>query len=274
MESCFISWDAGPAHNARLEGTSRVRALLRLAGFFGITLVHIIRVLWEAAGDRSPGERNGNHGSRILQRWARDLNRALGLDVTVRGTPPENGVLLVSNHRSYMDITAIGELAPVTFLAKQEVSRWPVLGYGCKLAGVVFVDRIDADSRRSSRDRVARRLWQDTSIVVFPEGTSHQGPGLLTFKPGIFQVAARNRFPVMPVGVEYEHPSDAWIGDDTFIRHFMQTFSRRRVRATVTFGPVMKGDDPVKLMKTSWKWIYSTLIPEDADKASIEKKFK
>jgi len=226
-------------------------------------MIHVI-----GASVRNLIHRHTDSGSQkrdmgILQRWARHLNRALGLEVSVKGAPPEDGVLLVSNHRSYMDITAIGELAPVTFLAKHEVSRWPVLGHGCRLVDVVFVDRESAESRRRSRNSVASRLRRGISIVVFPEGTSYEGPGLLTFKPGIFQVAAQNRFPVMPVAISYEDPDDAWVGDDTFFRHFMQTFSKRRIPVTVHFGPIMKGDDPVSLMKSSWKWVSSALSPND-----------
>ncbi len=232
-----------------------LRSLWRLAGYFGITLLHVGRAAAQSARVLAGGARD----RRILHRWALDLNRALGLVVTVRGAPPEDGVLLVSNHRSYMDITAIGALAPVTFLAKKEVSRWPVLGYGCRLVGVVFVDRDSAESRRRSRDEVARRLRNGTSIVIFPEGTSYEGPGLLPFKPGIFQVAAAGGFPVMPVAVHYDDPPDAWVGDDTFIRHFRQTFSKRRVTVTVTFGPLMQDDDAAGLLKSSWQWVNETL---------------
>jgi 1-acyl-sn-glycerol-3-phosphate acyltransferase len=249
--------------NSRREGDrSTARSLVRLVLYFGITLLHVVRASLRKLIRRSAGPATKERDNRILQRWARHLNRARGLEVTVRGAAPEDGVLLVSNHRSYMDITAIGELAPVTFLAKHEVSRWPVLGYGCRLVDVVFVDRESADSRRRSRDGVANRLWRGISIVVFPEGTSYEGPGLLTFKPGIFQVAAQNRFPVMPVAISYNDPDDAWVGDDTFLRHFMQTFSKRRIPVTVHFGPIMKGDDPIRLMKMSWKWVRSALEPE------------
>ncbi len=271
MEQRAISRDTDSTdNNKHLPGNrSNVRALRRLVLYFGITLIHVAGAAVNNLLNGYTGAGSVGRDRRILHRWAIELNRSLGLAVTVRGIPPEDGVLLVSNHRSYMDITAIGELAPATFLAKQEVALWPVLGYGCRLVDVVFVDRDNTDSRRRSREEVARRLWQHTSIVVFPEGTSHEGPGLLSFKPGIFQIAAQNRFPIVPVAVEYEDPRDAWVGDDTFIRHFLQTFSKRKVPVTVTFGPVMKGDDPVRLMKSSWKWIYSSLVTDGKrDRAS------
>ncbi len=262
MKDCpvFRESDHTYEKNKPAGDRSTVRAIWKLFLYFRITLGHVVCVsMHNLIRQHAVSGRDGRD-RHIIQRWAKDLNRALGLEVAVKGSPPEEGVLLVSNHRSYMDITAIGELAPVTFLAKQEVSRWPVLGYGCRLVDVVFVDRDNTGSRRRSREEVARRLWQDTSIVVFPEGTSYEGPGLLTFKPGIFQVAAQNRFPIMPVAIEYDDPDDAWVGDDTFMRHFLQTFSKRRIHITVTFGPIMKGEDPVKLMKSSWKWIYSSLV--------------
>jgi lyso-ornithine lipid O-acyltransferase len=266
MEGCTISWDTESIEKIKkspADDRSRLRALFRLARYFGITLIHVLHAATHNLTHASTDNRSGRGNPRLLQCWASNINQAMGLTVTMQGTPPDAGVLLVSNHRSYMDITAIGELAPVTFLAKQEVARWPVLGRGCRLVDVVFVDRDSADSRRRSKDEVARRLWNNISIVVFPEGTSHEGPGLLTFKPGIFQVAAMGRFPIMPVAVNYEDPSDAWVGNDRFLRHFLQAFSKRQIHVTVTFGPVIIGDDPFKLMKSSWKWIYTTLVPEE-----------
>ncbi len=36
--------------------------------------------------------------------------------------------LVVANHVSWLDIFALSALYPSSFIAKQEMSRWPVLG--------------------------------------------------------------------------------------------------------------------------------------------------
>ena len=262
MQDFTLSWDDNSidrAERSAREIKSSWRAVIRLLQFFGITLFHIMRFTRDHVGGVLFKKKKAINGTSYLQEWARHCNREMGLKVTVQGNPPQEGALLVSNHRSYMDITAIGEIIPTTFLAKREVSRWPVLGYGCRLVNVVFVDRESPESRQKSREEISERIANGISIVVFPEGTSYAGPGLLTFKPGVFRTAAHGRVRVVPVAVEYEDPSDAWVGEDTFIRHFMQTFSKPDIRVTVSFGPVLQSEVPDELIKLSRAWIHSTL---------------
>jgi 1-acyl-sn-glycerol-3-phosphate acyltransferase len=239
---------------------SKWRAVARLFQFFGITTLYIMRFTRDHIGGMILKKKKFINGTYYLQDWARHCNRKMGVRVTVQGNPPEKGALLTSNHRSYMDITAIGEIIPTTFLAKREVSRWPVLGYGCKLVNVVFVDRESPESRQKSIEEISERIANGMSIVVFPEGTSYAGPGVLSFKPGVFRTAAQGRVRVVPIAIYYEDPSDAWVGNDTFVRHFMQTFSKPEIRVTVSFGPALQSEDPDELMKSSRKWIHSAIM--------------
>ena len=50
-------------------------------------------------------------------------------------------ILLISNHASYLDIIILGSLFKTSFVAKKEVSRWPLLGILAKLQNTVFIDR-------------------------------------------------------------------------------------------------------------------------------------
>ena len=187
---------------------------------------------------------------------------ALGVRATARGDPPPPGVLLVANHRSYIDIAVIGARAPCSFLAKEEVSRWPILGFGARRCGnIVFVRRDDLASRRKARGAVARVLEAGVTVVVFPEGTTFRGPGTLPFKRGIFRMASEGGFPVAPVALDYEDPDDAWVGEDTFVRHFLRVFSRKTIRVGLTFGPVLRGNDADRLRESAREWIDQTLRP-------------
>jgi 1-acyl-sn-glycerol-3-phosphate acyltransferase len=240
----------------------RVRAVLRLLDFLRITAEEICMCFW----------RMGLHGhsqdlsARAVQKWAARLVNRMGVRIRVRGDVPPRGVLLVANHRSYMDIAVIGGILPCSFLAKAEVARWPLVGYGARRFGnIVFVRREDATSRKEARSAVAEVLKGGISITVFPEGTTDTGPGLLPFRKGIFRMAAEGGFPVVPVAVQYDDPRDAWVGDDTFLRHFMQTFSRKKAYVTVAFGPCLEAGDPEALRQSTWDWIHRTLVPPARD---------
>jgi 1-acyl-sn-glycerol-3-phosphate acyltransferase len=194
--------------------------------------------------------------ARALQQWCKRLVSALGLHVQTKGKPPQEGVLIVANHRSYIDIGAIGALVPCSFLAKQELAGWPLLGYGARRFGnVLFVSRKNEESRKRARAAVAAVLKGGVSVVVFPEGTTRASPGILPFKQGIFQTAAAGGFTVLPAAIEYEDPADAWVGDDTFVGHFLRTFSKRRVSVHLSFGEAIRSEDPNFLMETAWNWI-------------------
>ncbi|HOO72236.1 MAG TPA: lysophospholipid acyltransferase family protein [Spirochaetota bacterium] len=182
--------------------------------------------------------------------------------VKARGNHPEKNALYICNHRSYLDIVAIGSVLPVTFLAKDEVASWPLFGRGCRVADVVFVKRNDSESRTRSRDSISLVLDRKMSIAVFPEGTSFAGPGILPFKKGPFSIAAENNFTVVPVAIDYADPDDAWVGSDTFIRHFFQTFAKKKITILVSFGPSIRSDDPDALQAYCRHWIHHALIDQ------------
>jgi lyso-ornithine lipid O-acyltransferase len=50
-------------------------------------------------------------------------------------------VLILSNHVSWLDICVISALAPVVFVAKSEMARWPVFGWLARLQRTIFINR-------------------------------------------------------------------------------------------------------------------------------------
>jgi len=141
--------------------------------------------------------------------------RILGLRVRRIGRPSEaRPVLFASNHGSYIDITVLGSLLPVSFIAKREVARWPLFGWLAKLQRSVFIDR-RARSTAAQRDSIAGRLAARDALVLFPEGTSGDGNRVLPFKSALFSVAdqpAAGPVIVQPVTIAYTRLDDMPIG--------------------------------------------------------------
>ncbi len=228
---------------------SNARALARLDRLFSMTGVHILRFATAAALEG----RSLDFCSRRVQMWSADMLRVLGVEVELHGEPPK-GAMVVANHRSYIDICVLAQHMPCVFLSKAELKKWPVLGTAAKLGHTIFVERENRESRKQAREELARVLSLGVSTVVFPEGTTRIGPGAGAFRPGIFHVATQSGVPVVPAVVEYEHPQSAWVGDDTFIGHFLRTFGQRRIRATVRFGePLTHAHaDGLRLLAQRW----------------------
>ena len=49
--------------------------------------------------------------------------------------------LLISNHASWLDIPILSSLTNISFIAKSEISKWPLFGFLAKLQDTVFVER-------------------------------------------------------------------------------------------------------------------------------------
>lgn len=199
-------------------------------------------------------------GMRKRQQWSILLMRVLGVKIGKKGKSNYKNVLFLSNHRSYIDPIAKFKHFDALVLAKAEVRSWPVIGYGCSISGVHFVKREQKTSRANARKTIADTIKNGHSILIYPEGTSTDLPKPLPFKPSVFQMAAEHKVQVVPIAMEYKDPNDAWIGDDTFIRHFFQTFAKKEVICLVHYGPPMWESDGEVLRTKVQDWVDNELI--------------
>lgn len=183
--------------------------------------------------------------ARWTRHWARAMTRSFDLRVQVTGEPPAGGALILSNHRSYVDIVALGSLVEACFIAKAEIARWPLLGATFRVSSTIFVDRGAPDSGRWVREQVADRLRRGLSVINFSEGTTHGGTGLLPFKPGLFRTVWGMDIPIVPTTVTYSGMEERveWIGDDTFFDHFLRLAGHSNGTAHVHFLEPLRAND-------------------------------
>ena len=120
-------------------------------------------------------ERGGAMQQWCMRTWARSLCLASGVRVVVHGR--ENitqgiGTVYASNHVSWYDIFAIASVLPgYTFVAKAELRKIPIFGWGAEGAGVVFLAREDRKSAFEAYKDVAKKIEHGLNVVVYPEGT-------------------------------------------------------------------------------------------------------
>ncbi len=101
-----------------------------------------------------------------------------------------------------------------TFLIKREMVRVPIAGFLLARLGSEFVDRSDANHRQRSARRLVEAARSGRALVVFPEGTFDEKPGLKPFHMGAFRAAFRAGLPVIPVvitGARAKLPADTWL---------------------------------------------------------------
>jgi len=183
--------------------------------------------------------------ARWTRRWANALTRGFDLRVQVTGDPPVGGALLVCNHRSYVDIIALGSQVEASFIAKAEIARWPVLGPTFRVSNTIFVQRDAPQSGQRVRHQVEAMLRRGLSVINFAEGTTHGGTGLLPFKPGLFRTVLGLDLPIVPTTITYSGMEERveWIGDDTFFDHFFRLAGHSNATAHVHFGPELRAND-------------------------------
>jgi len=115
--------------------------------------------------------------------------------------PPSGPVIVVSNHRSDLDPIVVGAALRrrVTFMAKHELFRVPVLRWWITACGAFPVRRGEAD--RQALRTALRILTAGGVLVMFPEGTRGAGRELRPAEPGAASLAFRTGAALLPVAV-------------------------------------------------------------------------
>lgn len=194
-------------------------------------------------------------GRFFVRSWSLTMLWILNVKVHVSGKKPSKRVILMPNHRSYLDIFVILSRFPESIVAKKEISKWPVIGQAVKVARMVLVDRSNMGSMIETMHKINKQILAGGSIILFPEGTTFKGPLTKTFKPGSFKIAAENGTPVIPAALNFRDPEDAWVGDEYFIPHFFRQMGKWKTHADLWFGNPIVESDPHKCLELTQKTI-------------------
>ncbi len=151
--------------------------------------------------------KNSHWLNRIQAFWARAFCYLFFVPVSVKGL--ENiregqSYVFVANHQSFFDIFTIYGWLPVIFkwLMKKEIARIPLVGFACKAAGHIFVDRGHAQAAAESLRAVECQLTNGVSTVIFPEGTRTHDGQIGRFKRGAFYMAWELHLPIIPIRLD------------------------------------------------------------------------
>ena len=169
-----------------------------------LTLAPLMLLQWAALGV----------GSRLAHAlpvaFHRFLLRLLGVRLHVSGRiGPERPLLIVANHVSWLDILTLTAVAPVRFVSKAEVARWPLIGWLARLQRSVFIDRNDRSTVGGKASEVVQALRAGDVVVVFPEGTTSDGNRVLFFKSGLLgavrEAMGTDPLHVQPLSICHTH---------------------------------------------------------------------
>ena len=202
--------------------------------------------------------KNLKRSMRIRRAWIKFILPVMGLEIINRSVPPEGVFLFVSNHRSFIDPVVILNYIYALPLAKAEVSSYPLIGYGARMTGVLYVVRESVDSRLDARQAIADTLMEGWSVLIYPEGTTEISTTSGHFKKGSFEIASLINVPVLPAAIEFADPADHW-KEKSLWRQYVDQFGKRKSICRIEFGDPIHSDDPEELLQNTQKWIDTKL---------------
>ncbi len=164
----------------------------------------------------------------------------------------EGPLLLVGNHVSYLDIPFLMlACSKVSFLAKSEVGRWPIIGDGARAMDTIFVERDSGTQRASAKAAVIRGLQQGRRIVLFPSGTTSLDESKV-WRRGAFEIAQTQGVRIQPFRIRYlPLRRSAYIDRDIFPVHLFRLAQGGKVTATLEFHPPQWVED---IASSCQKW--------------------
>jgi 1-acyl-sn-glycerol-3-phosphate acyltransferase len=179
-----------------------------------------------------------------IQVWSIEMLARLGIRLLVKGSPaPQGPLLLVANHISWLDITALHAARFCRFVSKSDVRAWPLIGSLAAGVGTLFIQR---ESRRDAMrvvHHMTRSLQDGEVLAIFPEGTTSEGASLLPFHANLLQAAISAAAPVQPVALQFVDTrsgrrslAPCYVGDDTLLGSVWRTLSASDITAQISFG--------------------------------------
>jgi 1-acyl-sn-glycerol-3-phosphate acyltransferase len=195
--------------------------------------------------------------NRVNRAWSRTLVAICGARLVVDGVPIAPhlratgleawslGRLVLANHVSWIDVFAINAVTPCRFVAKAEIGRWPLLGALVTRSGTLYIERGRRHAVASMNHRVREHLKAGETIVVFPEGTTSDGTGLLPFHSNLLAPAVEVGAPVWPLALRYTErgmPSTAaaFVGDMGLVTSLARTLAARDLVIRITVLPAIE----------------------------------
>ncbi|MDH4047752.1 MAG: HAD-IB family hydrolase [Gammaproteobacteria bacterium] len=153
--------------------------------------------------------------------WGEFGSALAGIRIKISGEHhlwEQRPAVFLFNHQSAIDVLIIAKLLRKDFtaIAKQEISKNPLVAPVFRVADTVFVDRKNHQKAMDALKPVVETLRSGLSVAIAPEGTRSSGDRLGEFKKGPFHIAMQAGVPVVPIVIH--NASDVLPKGNFFIR--------------------------------------------------------
>ncbi len=238
-------WVIGAAGWLRVIWRGVTLALVAYTGLLLLLLLRLIeRPIYGMARPWTPY---------ITQGVCKSAYVIMGIKTWRSGTPMAQRGAIVANHGSWMDIFTLNAADRIYFVSKEDVARWPAIGWLARATGTLFITRKGSEAKLQQAQLEAR-LRAGHRLLFFPEGTSTDAVRILPFKSTLFAAfythGMAQTMHIQPVTVVY-HPANGmdprhygWWGNMDFAGHLLKMLSARtQGSAEVIFHAPVAVDD-------------------------------
>ena len=110
--------------------------------------------------------------------------------------------VITPNHTSLMDIPSVhGLFINFKWISKDSLRKIPFVGWNMSLNKTIFISRKDPKSKFKMMRACEENLDMGNSIMIFPEGTRHEGRELGRFRDGAFLLAKKKKIDILPIAI-------------------------------------------------------------------------
>lgn len=195
---------------------------------------------------------------KLISWWCQHLLSAFNIRIKYTGDIPQNrhtlkNAMVIVNHISWADIHVITSLLPVRFIAKYEISTWPIFGYLATKANALFIDRAKRYDAAKTVITAANSLRAGDNICLFPEGTTTDGTQIKLFKSSLIQAAIDAKSTIIPAVIYYPladgsiNTEVAYAGETTLPESMKLVLSQKNPCVVLHFLPAITPNNAANL---------------------------
>jgi len=151
-------------------------------------------------------DRGGRMQHRLARLWSRLILKTVRTPLTVSGLERIDAArpaVYAANHISALDIPVLYLGLPFQFriIAKQELFRYPFLGWHLRRSGQISVDPEGGRASLRGVRQALETLRTGTPLVIFPEGGRSRNGQVQPFMSGAFYLAIQAQADIVPMAI-------------------------------------------------------------------------
>ena len=135
-----------------------------------------------------------------------------------------------------------------------------LIGWAARALGVLWVKRESKESRIKTRQGIIEAIKGGQTVVLFPEGTSWEGPQMLPLKPGMFYESAKHGFNIYQWSLHFDSAKTGFPVGVKFLSHLWAICCEPKINAYVDIRAVpISHTDSDALIADAQEWWKNSL---------------